>query len=193
MMLLTVARVSVCTNLADAVVPGEVEAVSVSGLRGTSCGLHLLLLLIQQHLQDSNITNIWVRSQSHYSVRLSFGPKSAQTSVKLKTKGSKFSLVPIQGCLQISYLQVFDHNRVINAPSLQVDFDRLQAVGGNSDIHRSQHISHSSPEVHLKENTGTQIPYNNKKEMNITQKRVSLVCASFFTFHFYLRIYLNDC
>lgn len=34
--------------------------------------------------------------------------------------------------------------------TLQVDFDRLQVVEGNSDIHRSGHISHTPPEVQLK-------------------------------------------
>ncbi len=52
------ARVSVCTNLADAVVVGVVEAVGVSGLSDTSSRLHLLLLLIQHHLQDNNIIRI---------------------------------------------------------------------------------------------------------------------------------------
>lgn len=47
-----------CTNLADGVVVGVVIAVSVSGLSKTSTGLHLLLLLIQHHLQGDPIVTI---------------------------------------------------------------------------------------------------------------------------------------
>ncbi len=57
------------------------------------------------------------------------------------------------GCLQVLYLHVFNHDGVLNVLSLQVDFDRLQAVEGNSDIHRNEHISHLSPKVQLNENT----------------------------------------
>lgn len=51
-------------------------------------------------------------------------------------------------------LQVFDHDGVEDAVTLQVHFDGLQAVGGNSDVHRRVHSSHVSPEVHLRGKTG---------------------------------------
>lgn len=47
-----------CTNLADRVVPGEVEVVSVSGLGDTSSGIYLLLLLVQHHLRAKDIIRI---------------------------------------------------------------------------------------------------------------------------------------
>lgn len=68
---MTVARASVCTNLTDGVVPGEVKAVSVSGLSDTSSQLHLLLLIIQHSLRDKlSPTNLF-----YCLVRLSFGTK----------------------------------------------------------------------------------------------------------------------
>lgn len=66
-MMLLLARVSACTNLANSVVIGVVEAVSVSGLSETGSRLHLLLLLVQQHLQGDLIITIelWLQMSSN--------------------------------------------------------------------------------------------------------------------------------
>lgn len=54
-------------------------------------------------------------------------------------------LLLVQQCLQ-----VFDHDGVEDAMTLQVHLDGLQAVGGNSDVHGRGRVSHVSPEVHLR-------------------------------------------
>lgn len=47
------------TNLIQGVVIGVVKAVGVSGLSETSSRLHLLLLLVQQHLQRVRHVTLW--------------------------------------------------------------------------------------------------------------------------------------
>lgn len=85
---------SVCTNLADGVVPGEVEAVGVSGLSDTSSRLHLLLFLIEHHLWDNNIVHVLVRGQHIFS-HLALAQNLLQTSEKPNAKCSRFSFVPV--------------------------------------------------------------------------------------------------
>lgn len=107
-------------------VPGEVKAVSVSGLSEARSSVHLLLLLIQHHLQVNNIrTPVY---------QISFLLKKQNTGLML-------------------YLQVFDHDGVVNILGLQVNFDKLKTLEGNSDVHRVAHVSHSHPDVHLKGQT----------------------------------------
>lgn len=47
--------VCVCPDLIDRVVVGVVKAIGAPGLGETSAGLHLLLLLIQQRLQEDYV------------------------------------------------------------------------------------------------------------------------------------------
>lgn len=70
-----------------------------------------------------------------------------------KSNSAPFSSLDLRIQAVASYLQVFNHDGVLDFLGLQKNFDRLQAVKGNSDIHRSVHISHLPPEVQLTENT----------------------------------------
>lgn len=118
-------------NLIQSVIVGVVEAVGVSGLSEASSGLHLLLLLVQQHLQ---------RGHHRYSLAPSEREQPEGCCIQICPKTSL-------GCL---HLQVLNHGGVLDVLGLQADFNRRQMLSRNSDIHRNSHFCHSPPDVNLK-------------------------------------------
>ena len=143
------------THLADSVVPWVVEVVGGHGPGDTRGGIHLLLLLVQHHLTASDTVHIWVGHRGK--------AKADRTRAEFSESGL-FS--------RVSYLQVLDHDGVLDFLGLQVDFGWLQAVEGDSDVHGGHRLSHAPPEVQLKENTGVtqQIRYNCTSVYSLTRR-----------------------
>ena len=47
------------------------------------------------------------------------------------------------------YLQVLDHDRVLDLVVVQVGLDGAQTEGGHPDVHRAAHITGPHPDVQL--------------------------------------------